>query len=50
MPLEAPINPDNHRYLAAKVARAGHLLNHPLAHMPEDDEEDRVASRLSADT
>jgi GTP cyclohydrolase II len=50
IPLEAPINSDNHRYLAAKVARAGHLLNHPLAHMPEEDEEDRVASRLSADT
>jgi GTP cyclohydrolase II len=49
IPLEAPINPDNHRYLAAKVARAGHLLNHPLAHMP-DDEEDRVAGPLNADT
>ena len=50
IPLEAPINPDNHRYLAAKVARAGHLLNQPLAHLPEDDEEDRVISRLGADT
>jgi len=30
-PLEAPINADNHRYLTAKVTRAGHLLNHPLA-------------------
>jgi GTP cyclohydrolase II len=50
IPLEAPINPDNHRYLAAKVTRAGHLLNHPLAHMPEDEEGDRVTGRLSADT
>jgi GTP cyclohydrolase II len=50
IPLEAPINSDNHRYLAAKVARAGHLLNHPLAHLPQDDDEDRVAGRLSADT
>jgi GTP cyclohydrolase II len=31
MPLEAPINSDNRRYLAAKAARAGHQLNHVLA-------------------
>jgi GTP cyclohydrolase II len=29
--LEAPINADNHRYLTAKAARAGHRLNHLLA-------------------
>jgi GTP cyclohydrolase II len=28
MPLEAPINADNRRYLTAKAARAGHRLNH----------------------
>jgi GTP cyclohydrolase II len=27
MPIEAPINVDNRRYLAAKAARAGHRLN-----------------------
>ena len=26
LPVEAPINPDNARYLAAKAARAGHLI------------------------
>jgi GTP cyclohydrolase II len=31
MPLEAPINSDNRRYLAAKAARAGHQLNHVLS-------------------
>ena len=31
MPLEAPINSDNRRYLTAKAARAGHQLNHVLA-------------------
>jgi GTP cyclohydrolase II len=28
MPLEAPVNADNRRYLTAKAARAGHRLNH----------------------
>jgi GTP cyclohydrolase II len=31
MPLEVPINPDNRRYMAAKVARAGHRLDHLVA-------------------
>lgn len=31
MPLEAPINSDNQRYLAAKAIRAGHQLTHVLA-------------------
>jgi GTP cyclohydrolase II len=35
MPLEAPINSDNRRYLAAKAARAGHQLNHVLASLAE---------------
>jgi GTP cyclohydrolase II len=30
MPVEAPINVDNHRYLAAKAARAGHRLHDVL--------------------
>ena len=29
-PLEAPINPDNQRYLTAKATRAGHLFEHRL--------------------
>jgi GTP cyclohydrolase II len=33
--LEAPINSDNQRYLAAKAARAGHQLNHVLASLTE---------------
>jgi GTP cyclohydrolase II len=28
MPLEAPVNAENRRYLTAKAARAGHRLNH----------------------
>jgi GTP cyclohydrolase II len=31
MPLQAPINADNRRYLAAKAARAGHQLDHLIA-------------------
>ena len=31
MPVEAPINLDNRRYLAAKAARAGHRLNEAVA-------------------
>jgi GTP cyclohydrolase II len=34
MPLEAPINADNRRYMTAKAARAGHRFDHltvPLA-------------------
>lgn len=44
MPLEAPINSDNRRYLIAKATRAGHLLNHRLSPLaePSDAEEDRV--------
>jgi GTP cyclohydrolase II len=41
MPLEAPINSDNHRYLTAKATRAGHLLHHRLAE-PAEAERDRV--------
>ena len=35
MPLEAPINSDNRRYLTAKAARAGHQLDHVLASLAE---------------
>jgi GTP cyclohydrolase II len=35
LPLEAPINADNRRYLTAKAARAGHQLNHVLASLAE---------------
>jgi GTP cyclohydrolase II len=38
MPLEAPINSDNRRYLTAKAARAGHQLNHVLASLAEPSE------------
>ena len=31
MPLEAPINADNRRYMTAKAERAGHRLDHLLA-------------------
>ena len=35
MPLEAPINADNRRYMAAKAVRAGHRLDHLLASLAE---------------
>jgi GTP cyclohydrolase II len=35
MPLHAPINADNRRYLAAKASRAGHQLDHLLAALGE---------------
>jgi GTP cyclohydrolase II len=35
MPLEAPINSDNRRYLTAKAARAGHQLNYVLTAVVE---------------
>jgi GTP cyclohydrolase II len=41
IPVEAPINSHNHRYLTAKATRAGHLLNHPLV---EPSTRDRVAT------
>jgi GTP cyclohydrolase II len=37
-PLEAPINPDNYRYLTAKATRAGHLLDHRLPPHTEPSE------------
>jgi GTP cyclohydrolase II len=38
MPLEAPINPDNRRYLTAKAARAGHHLDHLMASLADAPE------------
>jgi GTP cyclohydrolase II len=38
MPLQAPINPDNRRYLTAKAARAGHRLDHLMASLTEPSE------------
>jgi GTP cyclohydrolase II len=35
MPLETPVNADNHRYLMAKAARAGHHLGHVIAALSE---------------
>lgn len=35
IPLEAPINSDNRRYLTAKAARAGHQLNYVLTALVE---------------
>jgi GTP cyclohydrolase II len=42
LPLEAPINADNLRYLTAKAARAGHRLDHVMASLanPADREAD----------
>jgi GTP cyclohydrolase II len=42
MPLEAPINADNLRYLTAKAERAGHRLDHVMASLanPSDQEPD----------
>jgi GTP cyclohydrolase II len=37
MPLEAPSNADNRRYLTAKAARAGHHLDHLMASLAEED-------------
>jgi GTP cyclohydrolase II len=38
IPLEAPINADNRRYLTAKVARAGHHLEHLMTSLTEPSE------------
>ena len=38
MPLEAPVNSDNYRYLSAKVTRAGHLLDHRLPPLAESSD------------
>jgi GTP cyclohydrolase II len=35
MPLEAPINADNRRYMTAKAARAGHRFDHRTASLAD---------------
>jgi GTP cyclohydrolase II len=39
MPLQAPINADNRRYMTAKAMRGGHQLGHLISSLKEDDEE-----------
>lgn len=36
MPLEAPINADNRRYMTAKAARSGHRFGHLARHWPAE--------------
>ena len=47
MPLEAPINADNRRYLTAKAARAGHQLNHLLASLAESSDAEKDVAPLA---
>jgi GTP cyclohydrolase II len=47
MPLEAPINSDNRRYLTAKAARAGHRLDHLIASLAEPSDPDRDVAPLA---
>jgi GTP cyclohydrolase II len=47
MPLEAPINADNRRYLMAKAVRAGHRLNHLVSALAEASDADRDAAPLA---
>jgi GTP cyclohydrolase II len=35
MPLEAPINADNRRYMTAKAARSGHRFDHLMASLAD---------------
>ena len=35
MPLDAPVNADNHRYMTAKAARAGHQFDHLTASLAD---------------
>lgn len=47
MPLEAPINADNRRYLTAKAARAGHRLDHLMASLADPTDPDRDVAPLA---
>ena len=47
MPLEAPINADNRRYLTAKAARAGHRLNHLMTSLAEPSDAERDVAPLA---
>lgn len=46
MPLEAPVNADNRRYMAAKATRAGHQLGHLIASIADSPEAVEKAARL----
>jgi GTP cyclohydrolase II len=47
MPLETPINADNHRYMTAKAARAGHQLGHLISAFAEAQDSDEKAPPLA---
>src|SRR5665213_211866 len=47
MPLEAPVNADNRRYLTAKAARAGHRLNHLTNSLAEPSDAERDVTTLA---
>jgi GTP cyclohydrolase II len=47
MPLEAPINADNRRYMTAKAARSRHQLGHVIAALTETPEKDGQVARLA---
>ena len=47
MPIEAPINADNRRYLTAKAARAGHRLNHLVTSLAEPSDVERDVATLA---
>jgi GTP cyclohydrolase II len=47
MPLEAPINADNLRYLTAKAERAGHQLDHLMASLAEPSDQKRDVAPLT---
>jgi GTP cyclohydrolase II len=47
MPIEAPVNADNRRYLAAKAARAGHRLNHLVTALAEPSDAEPDAATLA---
>ena len=47
MPLEAPVNADNRRYLTAKAARAGHRLNHLANSLIEPSDTERDVTTLA---
>ena len=46
MPLEAPVNADNRRYMAAKATRAGHQLGHLIGSIADSPEAVEQAARL----
>jgi GTP cyclohydrolase II len=47
MPIETPMNADNHRYLVAKAERAGHHLHHVTAALAEARDGDEPGPHLA---